>query len=161
MKFTCNDLLGIEASTLTNPRDPRPHRNPGNKVNGTSASYQGKAPQISTKSSSPLPPECGGGVRPHLPERLLQQQQQQQQQQQCGEVLTDTPSSSGLTPDRSAEYFFASDPSAIVEHTRRVIFLEVTRPWNVTAGLQLSILCNIITISHRTMTSPLLMPRGT
>ncbi len=35
--------------------------------------------------------------------------------------------SPGFSPDCSAEYFFASDPSAVVEHTRKVIFLEVSK----------------------------------
>lgn len=42
-------------------------------------------------------------------------------------VLPRTESTSEFTPvdDKEVEYFFASDASAVIEHTNRVIYLEV------------------------------------
>ncbi len=95
--------------------------------------------------------DVGGGhvVRPHLPEPVLMHQASSsvpgngvgRRRRECSrDNKTDDLAASAanggddgeeeeggeaeFSPDHSAEYFFASDPSAIVEHTKRVIYLE-------------------------------------
>lgn len=55
--------------------------------------------------------------RPHGPGETLA----------ASSLLPRSPSTAEFQPmeDREVEYFFASDASAVIEHTNRVIFLEV------------------------------------
>lgn len=73
--------------------------------------------------------------RPHGPGETLA----------ASSLLPRSPSTAEFQPmeDREVEYFFASDASAVIEHTNRVIFLEVSTPSSqLLSGLY--VICSIV-----------------